>query len=45
MQTNDHKKQVQALAKEYGKKDKRLSWETRVKMAEQSLRRFNQSAF
>lgn len=44
MLNNDHKKQVHALAREYGKKDKRLSWETRVKMAEKSLRRFNQSA-
>ncbi len=38
---SDLELQMESLAKEYRKKDKRLSWETCKKRAKETLRRFN----
>ncbi|CAH7263283.1 conserved hypothetical protein [Vibrio chagasii] len=37
---SEEEKKIEKLAKQYAKKDKRLSWETCVKKAKESQRRF-----
>ena len=39
---SESQKQIEALAKQYRQKDKRLSWESCIKKAKLAQRRFNQ---